>query len=219
MRIHREGYSTLMLVGGVMTGITLLAAWWRRAALWLLLPLSLGVIGFFAQFFRSPRRQITAVPNGILAPADGTIVALEAVHEGECFHEQRLKLSIYMSALNVHLNRVPADGTVIYRRYHPGRYLLAFHPKASELNERNTVVLECAGGQRVLLRQIAGLLARRIRCYVAAGQAVSAGDELGFIKFGSRFDVFLPLDAQLQVQIGQKVRGGETLLALLVNAG
>ena len=120
-----------------------------------------------------------------------------------------------MSALNVHVNRAPITGKVVYNRYHPGQYLVAFHPKASELNERNTVVLEHASGQQILLRQIAGLMARRIRYFLDLEQAVQAGDELGFIKFGSRCDVFLPLDAQVKVYLDQRVTGGETLLAEL----
>src|SRR5262249_52402756 len=135
----------------------------------------------------------------------------------EYFHDTRLKISIYMSAFNVHVNRVPITGKVIYDRYHPGEYLVAFHPKASELNERNTVVLEHANGQQILVRQIAGLLARRIRYFLNLDQAVQAGDELGFIKFGSRCDVFLPLDAQVKVYLDQRVVGGETLLAELAD--
>ena len=148
-------------------------------------------------------------------PADGTVVALERVREDEYFHDERLKISIYMSALNVHLNRVPVSGKVVYTRYHPGKYLVAFHPKASELNERNTVVFEDAQGRPILVRQIAGILARRIVSYMNTGDHVQAGDELGFIKFGSRCDVFLPLDAQVQIQMQDRIKGGETILARL----
>jgi phosphatidylserine decarboxylase len=142
------------------------------------------------------------------------VVAIERVLEQEFYHEERLKISIYMSALNVHVNRIPVTGKVIYTRYHPGKYLVAFHPKASELNERQTVVIEAANGQKVLIRQIAGILARRIVCYLKVGQAVRAGDELGFIKFGSRCDVFVPLDANIQVALQQRVKGGETILTI-----
>jgi phosphatidylserine decarboxylase len=216
MSIHREGYPTLIGVGLALALATLLALWRlpRRAAL-AFAALSLITEGFFVQFFRNPRRVTPLRSNAVFAPADGTIVAVEPVYESEYFHDERLKVSIYMSALNVHLNRVPVDGRVVYRRYHPGRYLVAFHPKASELNERNTVVLETAAGTPVLVRQIAGLLARRITCYLEVGGSVRAGDELGFIKFGSRCDVFLPLGSEVRVQLQDTVRGGETLVATL----
>lgn len=213
MPIHREGYSTLAVVA-----VSLLVI---NSALFLVAAgsglivgiVSLGILVFFAQFFRNPERNPPSTESGVIAPADGTIVAAEKVAEAEYFKDERLKLSIYMSALNVHLNRVPIHGRVVYHQYHPGRYLVAFHPKASELNERNTVVLERGDGQQILVRQIAGLLARRIRFYLRAEQAVQAGDELGFIKFGSRCDVFLPLKAEIRVKIGDKVKGGETILA------
>ncbi|MBL8160539.1 MAG: phosphatidylserine decarboxylase family protein [Anaerolineae bacterium] len=212
--IHREGYSTLRAVGAALALVCAAAwLWLPRSASRLVIALAALVFGFFAQFFRNPQRHIPNSANAVLSPADGTIVAIEPVHEGEYFQTERLKVSIYMSAFNVHLNRVPVSGRVAYTRYHPGQYLVAFHPKASELNERNSIVIERADGQAVLVRQIAGLLARRIRCYVAEGQTLQAGDELGFIKFGSRCDVFLPLDARVQVQLEQKVKGGETILA------
>jgi phosphatidylserine decarboxylase len=211
--IHREGYATLGLVAGL--GLVVNAAAWALlpGALVFTLPLALLAWGFFAQFFRSPARHTPRLPHTAIAPADGTIVAVERVVEDEYFHDERLKISIYMSALNVHLNRVPFDGVVRYARYHPGRYLVAFHPKASTLNERNTLVIADARGHEVLVRQIAGLLARRIVSYLRVGQAVAAGQELGFIKFGSRCDIFLPTDAQVLVQLQQRVKGGETPLA------
>jgi phosphatidylserine decarboxylase len=212
MPIHQEGHSLLaalavVLLVIVLGGVALLPTTLASG----LLIIALVVLAFFAQFFRNPRRVPPA--NGIVSPADGTIVAIEPVQENEYFQDERLKISIYMSAFDVHLNRVPLNGSVIYSRYHPGQYLVAFHPKASELNERNTVVIEGENGQRVLLRQIAGILARRIRTYIQVGQQVCAGDELGFIKFGSRCDIFLPLGTRVLVQMQQKVRGGETLLA------
>jgi phosphatidylserine decarboxylase len=214
MRIHREGYPLLATLAGILFLANVAAV--RR------LPRSLSrgiavasalTFGFFARFFRDPVRVIPVVKDGIIAPADGTVVALERVREGEYFCDERLKLSIYMSALNVHVNRVPVTGEVVYTKYHPGKYLVAFHPKASELNERNTCVIETPDGKRLLIRQIAGILARRIVFYPNIGQTVQAGDELGFIKLGSRCDVFLPLDCSINVQMGQKVKGGETVLA------
>lgn len=215
-RIHREGYSTLGKLGVGLTVILALAYFLLpRRAFWCVAGGSGLIFGFFTQFFRNPPRITPVIPNTVIAPADGTIVAIEPTEENEYFHDSRLKISIYMSALNVHVNRVPVNGMVVYNRYHAGKYLLAFHPKASELNERNTVVLETAAGQPVLVRQIAGLLARRIRYFLQEGQVVQAGEELGFIKFGSRCDVFLPLDARAKVHLDQRVVGGETVLAEL----
>jgi phosphatidylserine decarboxylase len=212
--IHREGYSTLRAVGAALALICAAAwLWLPRRLFRLFVLLAALAFGFFAQFFRNPARRIPDCPTCVLSPADGTVVAIEPVYEGEYFQAERLKVSIYMSAFNVHLNRVPFSGRVAYTRYHPGQYLVAFHPKASELNERNSIVIERADGQAVLVRQIAGLLARRIRCYVTEGQALRAGEELGFIKFGSRCDVFVPVDARVQVQLEQKVKGGESVLA------
>jgi len=213
MRIHREGRATLSLVALLALVASLLSYGLARRVLPLVLGLSVAVWAFFAQFFRNPKRHTPTTPDAIIAPADGTIVAIERVYEDEFFQAERLKISIYMSALNVHVNRAPCAGQVIYGRYHPGRYLVAFHPKASALNERNSLVIQAENGQAVLVRQIAGLLARRIVSYLATGQAVEAGQELGFIKFGSRCDVFLPVESQVSVALQDKVRGGETILA------
>ena len=218
MRIHHEGYSTLSKLGAVLAavcGLTYLLL--PRRVFGYTVGISALIMGFFTQFFRNPVRTTPNIPSAVIAPADGTIVAIEPTDETEYFQDTRLKISIYMSALNVHVNRAPITGTVVYNRYHAGEYLVAFHPKASELNERNTVVLEHPGGQKVLVRQIAGLLARRIRYFLKVEQSVAAGDELGFIKFGSRCDVFLPLDAQVNVYLDQRVTGGETLLAHLAD--
>jgi phosphatidylserine decarboxylase len=214
MRIHREGRPLLAALAGILFAI--------NTAAFRLLPrplfawtavLSAVVFGFFARFFRDPLRVTPTAPGSIIAPADGTIVALERVCEPEFFGDERLKISIYMNALNVHLNRVPVSGVVKYTKYHPGKYLVAFHPKASELNERNTCVIETADGQQLLVRQIAGILARRIVFYPRVGEQITAGDELGFIKLGSRCDVFLPADCRVHVQLQDKVKGGETILA------
>ena len=168
------------------------------------------------RFFRNPPRAIPLdCPDGVLSPADGAIVAIERIVEKEFFQDERLKISIYMSALNVHVNRVPVSGTVMYTRYHPGQYLVAYHPKASELNEHNTIVLADSQGRQILVRQIAGLLARRIVCYLEAGQPVAMGAELGYIKFGSRCDVFLPPDSAVKVSLKDRVKGGESILATL----
>lgn len=213
MRLHREGRETLFVVALAGALINLLTLRFNRALLVLIAPLSVGALGFFAWFFRDPDRVTPVTPGTVYSPADGTIVAIEPVYESEYFKAERLKVSIYMSPLNVHLNRVPVTGDVRYTQYHPGKYLVAFHPKASELNERNTVVFADAAGRELLVRQIAGFLARRIVSYMEAGQQVTAGEELGFIKFGSRCDVFLPLDAAVLVALDQRVQGGETPIA------
>lgn len=215
MRIHREGRRSITLIGGVIAVFNLLIAALVPSLLPLTVPFTLIAWGFFVQFFRNPTRITPKTECGVMSPADGTIVAIERVIESEYFKAERLKVSIYMSALNVHLNRVPIDGTVCYTQYHPGQYLVAFHPKSSELNERHTTVICNTNGQAILIRQIAGLLARRIVCYMQTDQKVKAGDELGFIKFGSRCDVFLPLESVIHVQLEQKVKGGETILAEL----
>jgi phosphatidylserine decarboxylase len=213
MRIHREARGSLQTVGTALIIFNLILALALGSnALLITLPLSLIAFGFFVQFFRNPPRTTPQNAQAVYSPADGTIVAIEPVMEREYFHDERLKISIYMSALNVHLNRVPVTGEVKYTRYHKGQYLVAFHPKASELNERSTIVYETQG-KELLVRQIAGTLARRIVTYSKPGMNVKAGDELGFIKFGSRCDVFLPIGTSVKVALNERVTGGETVLA------
>jgi phosphatidylserine decarboxylase len=214
--IHREGY-TLILATLILCG---LGAWLVQRYLtsptliaWIAYLL-LGVMTVLVvQFFRNPQRNTVLDPQRIIAPADGQVVIIEKVREPEYFGDERLQISIFMSPINVHVNRNPVSGVVSYFRYHPGDYLVAWHPKSSTLNERTTVVVRAQNGQEVLFRQIAGALARRIRWYVAEGDTVKQGDEFGFIKFGSRVDVYLPPGAQPLVRVGQKVSGGETYLA------
>jgi phosphatidylserine decarboxylase len=216
VRIHREGYTSLALIGSMIAVLNLIALIMSpRRVFWLIFSFSTLIFGFFTQFFRNPMRYPPSSEGCIISPADGTVVAIEKIYESEYFHEERMKISIFMSVVSVHLNRVPINGKVIFYRYHPGKYLMAFHPKSSELNERNTTVIETDKGERILIRQIAGILARRICYYLREGQDVIAGQELGFIKFGSRCDVFLPLDATINVTINQKVKGSETILAKL----
>lgn len=175
----------------------------------------LSVVLFLAilQFFRNPIRELViADENLIYAPADGKIVAIEEVTEGEYFNDKRLQISIFMSPTNVHVNRNPISGTVNYFKYHPGKYLVAWHPKSSTENERTTVVIG-NGEAEILLRQIAGFMAKRIVNYVDEGERVEQGTDMGFIKFGSRVDLFLPLNADIQVEMGQKVKGNKTVIA------
>ncbi len=217
---HREGYT---IIAWTLAGSGL-AAWavhrWMGSAswgAWLIYGFLLGIVVLVLQFFRNPSRQTQLQEDGVIAPADGKIVIIEKVFEPEYFQGERLQISIFMSPFNVHVNRHPVSGVVAYFKYHPGDYLVAWHPKSSTLNERTTVVVRNNQGHEVLFRQIAGALARRIRWYIVNGDSARQGDEFGFIKFGSRVDLYLPLNAVPHVQIGQKVRGGETCIAKLMN--
>lgn len=179
------------------------------------LLLSLVIYGLILQFFRNPVREVLVADNHIVyAPADGRVCVIEAVEEAEYFNEKRLQVSIFMSPLNVHVNRNPVSGVVNYFRYHPGKYLVAWHPKSSTENERTTIVYDL-GGAEILMRQIAGAVAKRIKWYVEEGQEVEQGRDMGFIKFGSRVDLFLPLDAKIEVVMNQQVKGNKTVIARL----
>jgi phosphatidylserine decarboxylase len=167
------------------------------------------------QFFRSPIFEIKKNDKQVLAPADGKVVVIEEADETEYLKSRRKQISIFMSPVNVHVNRMPVAGTVSYFKYHPGKYLVAWHPKSSTENERTTVVAKMKTGQEILFRQVAGALARRIKWYVKEGQPLEQGDEFGFIKFGSRVDIFLPLDAKVNVAIGEVTKGGRTVIAEL----
>lgn len=169
------------------------------------------------QFFRNPKRITNSKEGEIMAPADGTVVLIEEVEETEYLNDKRKMVSIFMSPLNVHVNRVPITGNVIYTKYHQGKYLVAWHPKSSQLNERTTVVMQNDKTGPILFRQIAGAVARRIAIYCRPNDQLMAGQEFGFIKFGSRMDVFLPLEAEVCVKIGDKPKGGETIIARVKN--
>ena len=168
----------------------------------------------FVQFFRLPSRTINTVDGNVICPSDGKVVVIEKVHEPEYFNDKRIQVSIFMSPLNVHAQWTPLAGVVKFAVYHAGKYLVAWHPKSSLLNERTTLVIEGSRGE-VLFRQIAGAVARRIRYYIAEGDVIEAGQSVGFIKFGSRIDVYLPLDAEVKVKLDEKVTGRETILAIL----
>jgi len=167
------------------------------------------------QFFRNPIFKIVQNDKQVLAPADGKVVVIEETEETEYLKERRKQISIFMSPVNVHVNRMPVEGAISYYKYHPGKYLVAWHPKSSTENERTTVVAKMKNGTEILFRQIAGAVARRIRCYVSEGQKLDQGQEFGFIKFGSRVDVFLPMDAKITVKVGDVTKGGRTVLAEL----
>ncbi len=165
------------------------------------------------QFFRNPKRTVLITENNIIAPVDGKVVVIEEVYEGEYFKDKRIQVSIFMSPINVHVTRYALSGLVKFSKYHPGKFLVAWHPKASEENERTTVVIENNTFGAVLYRQIAGALARRIVNYATEGMQVVQGEDAGFIKFGSRVDIFLPLGTKINVVLNQKAVGGKTIIA------
>ncbi|GCC50712.1 phosphatidylserine decarboxylase family protein [Chryseotalea sanaruensis] len=180
--------------------------------------IGVGLVFFLIvlQFFRNPSRNTAKNPKHIIAPADGKVVVIEEAEEPEYFKGKRKQISIFMSPFNVHVNRMPAAGSISYFKYHPGKYLVAWHPKSSTENERTTVVVKTQAGTEVLFRQIAGALARRIKWYVKEGDKLDQGQEFGFIKFGSRVDIYLPLDVKVNVNINDVTTGGETVIAELV---
>lgn len=218
MKIHREGYTSLFMTLLFITGFTVVMnILWPGSTTWHYIIYAIFVLFFIGilQFFRSPKRNVPLNTDHVLSPADGKVVVIEKTTEGEYFHDERLQISIFMSPLNVHVNRYPVGGRVSYFKYHPGKYLVAWHPKSSTDNERTTVVVDHPDHEEILIRQIAGAVARRIVCYSKEEEIVEQGSEMGFIKFGSRVDVFLPVDTEISVKLGQKIRGGETVLALL----
>jgi phosphatidylserine decarboxylase len=215
MKIHKEGHKILITFLLSLAILNFLIYWYLPAYLNIASIASTVLFLLILQFFRNPRREIVVADNNIVyAPADGKIVVIEQAHEGEYFNDNRLQVSIFMSPTNVHVNRNPVSGTVNYFRYHPGKYLVAWHPKSSSENERTTLVID-SGEDEVLLRQIAGAMAKRIVAYVNEGDQVHQGKDFGFIKFGSRVDLFLPLDAKIEVTMGQKVKGNKTVIARL----
>jgi phosphatidylserine decarboxylase len=218
MTIHKEGYTSIalcILFIFVLNAIIQFYYPQNHVLKWFIYFLSFLLFVVIVQFFRSPSFKIISEENQVLCPADGKVVVIEETEETEFLEDKRIQLSIFMSPLNVHVNRNPIGGVVKYYKYHPGKYLVAWHPKSSTLNERNTVVVENTNGIAVLYRQIAGAMARRIVCYVKEGETVEQGKEFGFIKFGSRVDVFLPLGTEIKVEINQVVKGGRTILAEL----
>ncbi|WP_234736124.1 phosphatidylserine decarboxylase family protein [Tellurirhabdus bombi] len=218
MTIHKEGYKILLVTVVVLLGINLLTNYLfsgNDTAFWLVLSISLVLFLLVLQFFRKPRRTTTLNDKHVICPADGTVVVIEETVETEYFKGPRRQVSVFMSPLNVHINFHPISGIVRYVRYYPGKYLVAWHPKSSTENERTSVVVQAKNGVEVLFRQIAGAMARRIVWYVKEGEEVNQGSEFGFIKFGSRVDIYLPLDAEINVKIGEKTKGGLTVLATL----
>lgn len=217
MYFHKEGHS-LILSTIAISSVALATVFLFDAPVWVSCLVGTVCLFFlitFLQFFRNPTRTTVVNASHVIAPADGKVVVIEKTVENEYFKDERIQISIFMSPINVHVNRNPVSGVVKFFKYHPGLFLVAWHPKASTDNERTTVVVENEKGTPVLFRQIAGALAKRIKWYVKEGDRVAQGQEFGFIKFGSRVDIFLPIDAKIQVQLNQVTRGGETVIATI----
>ncbi len=216
MRIHREGYVTIFIVTLFVVAVDwMLRCWVSDGYAFLIDPIRVILAGFWLfilSFFRVPNRKHTIQENAIVAPADGKVVVIEEVQADEYFTDKRIQVSIFMSPLNVHVNRNPISGEVVYSQYHPGKYLVAWHPKSSTENERHSVVYR-KDGKEILVKQIAGALAKRICNYLRPGQVVRQTEEMGFIKFGSRVDLLLPLDAKIHCKIGDRPQGGVTVIA------
>ncbi|MFD0834136.1 phosphatidylserine decarboxylase family protein [Mariniflexile aquimaris] len=214
---HKEGHKIILItflivVGGIFVTDLVISLEWLRVTIMLLFLVFLILI---LQFFRNPKRQTSINDKQVVSPVDGKVVVIEEVFEKEFFNEKRLQVSVFMSPINVHVTRYPIGGKVIFSKYHPGKYLVAWHPKASEENERTTVVVENETYGKVLYRQIAGALAKRIVNYAKVNDNAIQGGDSGFIKFGSRVDLYLPLNTNIKVKLNQKVRGGESIIAEL----
>lgn len=218
MNIHKEGYKSIALSALVFGGINIIFFYFFSASMpivgWIIFFVTLITLLFIISFFRSPGRDFTVSHHQVICPADGKVVVIEEILDTEYFNDRRLQVSIFMSPANVHINRVPMSGEVKYSQYHKGKYLVAWNPKSSIENERHSVVIQ-SHRAIILVKQIAGALAKRIVNYLQVGQMVEQGKEMGFIKFGSRVDVLLPLDAEINVKLNQLVKGGITILATI----
>ena len=216
MTIHREGRTLLFVLLLALVAINwILQRYLSLPILWIniFMGVSIGLYLLILQFFRIPIFKVQKNPSHILAPADGKVVVIEETEEPEYLKSRRKQISIFMSPINVHVNRMPANGVITYVKYHPGKYLVAWHAKSSTENERTTIAAKLSNGEEILFRQIAGALARRIKYYIKEGQPLEQGDEFGFIKFGSRVDLFLPLNAEILVKPGDITKGGKTIIA------
>jgi phosphatidylserine decarboxylase len=218
MNIHKEGYKSIALAALIFGAINVVFFYFFSASLplvsWIVFIATFLLLLFIISFFRSPKREFTVAHHQVICPADGKVVVIEEITEPEYFKDKRLQVSIFMSPANVHINRIPMSGTVEYSKYHKGKYLVAWNPKSSTENERHSVVIKSDKAE-ILVKQIAGALAKRIVNYLTVGQQVHQGNEMGFIKFGSRVDVILPVGTQLNVSLNQMVKGGVTVLATI----
>jgi phosphatidylserine decarboxylase len=216
MTIHREGAVSIAIAAVIVAVLSLANFSYlypvSSVIAWIVFIVLLGLFLFIVSFFRIPNRNFTINENAIVAPADGKVVVIEEVQPDEFYSEKRIQLSVFMSPANVHVNRVPIAGNITYNQYHPGKYLVAWHPKSSTENERWSVVIENSKGS-ILLKQIAGALAKRICNYTQVGDQLTQTQEYGFIKFGSRVDLLLPLNAKIEAKLGDTVKGGVTVLA------
>lgn len=213
---HKEGYTIIFISLICMSCLFLVLDFIGIS--WLIKTLQIGLLIVFIlilQFFRNPKRHTRLNDAQVISPVDGKVVIIKEVKEPEYFNDKRLQVSVFMSPLNIHVTRYPVGGKVVFSKYHPGKYFVAWHPKSSEKNERTTIVVENPVFGKVLYRQIAGAVARRIVNYAKTKQTVVQGTDAGFIKFGSRVDLFLPLDTKIEIKLNQKVRGGETVIAKL----
>ena len=220
MTIHREGYKSIALCTLFVIAINLIYIYFFNAALpvlgWIIFIPTFLFLLFIISFFRIPNRRLTMNDSAIVAPADGKVVVIEEINDEEYFKDKRLQVSIFMSPANVHVNRNPVSGLVVYNQYHKGKYLVAWNPKSSTENERHSVVIR-KGDIEILVKQIAGAVAKRIVNYLQVGQKVSQTQEMGFIKFGSRVDLLLPLGTKLNVSLNQVVQGGVTIIGTFGN--
>ena len=215
LRLHKEGTTLILGVGAILVVLTVMVLKFVPGFIWFWAVLAIGFYAIIVQFFRNPVRTVEVKDNQIVyAPADGRVCVIEETEEPEYFKGKRLQVSIFMSPLNVHVNRNPVSGIVQYFKYHPGKYLVAWHPKSSTENERTTVVYS-TGKTEILMRQIAGALAKRIKWYIKEGDKVEQGVDMGFIKFGSRVDLYLPLGTKVEVVMDQQVKGNKTVIAKL----
>jgi phosphatidylserine decarboxylase len=215
LRLHKEGTTLIWGVAAILAVLTVLVLKFVPGIIWFWAVLAIGFFALIVQFFRNPVRTVEVKDNQIVyAPADGRVCVIEETEESEYFKGKRLQVSIFMSPLNVHVNRNPVSGIVQYFKYHPGKYLVAWHPKSSTENERTTVVYS-TGKTEILMRQIAGALAKRIKWYIKEGDKVEQGVDMGFIKFGSRVDLYLPLGTKVEVVMDQQVKGNKTVIAKL----
>ena len=218
MTIHREGYKSIAIGTIIFIALNLISFYAvspiSAFLCWVIFFLTLFLLLFLVSFFRIPDRMLASEEKFIVAPADGKVVVIEETTDPEYFKTKRLQVSIFMSPANVHVNRNPISGEVVYSQYHKGKYLVAWHPKSSTENERHSVVIR-NGGTEILVKQIAGALAKRIINYLQVGQQVTQSNEMGFIKFGSRVDVLLPPDTKINVKINEVVKGGVTVIATL----
>lgn len=216
MTIHKEGRKPLFILLIILFLINIGVHYYINLSHIENLAIAVSIVFYLLvlQFFRNPNVRTPQNPNLVYAPADGKVVVIEKTEESEYVKKERIQISIFMSPLNVHVNRIPVEGVISFFKYHPGKYLVAWHPKSSTENERTTMVIRMKNNVEILVRQVAGAVARRIKWYVNEGSIVTQGQEFGFIKFGSRLDVYLPPDATIKVNIGDKTTGGKTVLAV-----